>query len=101
MLTLAPHAATRDAIMRALQEVEKREPKLENQRTPKIAIKPNTPLRSIFKQMANIPMTVFSLTDGDDPDSTIFFIRTAFTLSELHKELPKVLVTDGAPPDQN
>ena len=101
LLVLAPHAPTRDAVLRALQDVEKREPKLESQRAPRVTIKPNTPLRSVFKQMASIPMTVFSLTDGDDPDSTIFFIRTAFTLSEFRKELPRVLVTSGPPPEQN
>lgn len=84
---------SRDALMRALAEVERREPPYPNPRKPvKINLRDNTPLRSVFKQMAALPLTVFSMTQPDQDAGTLFFIRTAFTISELQKELPKMIV---------
>jgi hypothetical protein len=84
---------SRDSLMRSLAEVEKREPPYPTPaNTIRINLKDKTPLRSIFKQMAAHPLTVFSITLPEKAAGTLFFLRTAFTISELQKELPKMVV---------
>jgi len=78
----------REAIFEALKRIETREPKLQQQRPLNITLKPNTPLKSIYRQMAEVPATVFSLTLGEDSDAgAIFFIRTGFTVNQLRHEM--------------
>lgn len=43
-------------------------------------------------RLAEHPLTVFSFTFAEDADATIFFLRTAFTISEVQKELPNCIV---------
>ena len=72
---------------RALAEVEKREPAVEHCLGPaRIKLKGNTPMKSIFKQMAAVPLTVFSF---NDEETSIFFLRTRFTISEFLREFEK------------
>jgi len=69
--------------------VEAREPKLPaNPKAKRLRFKDNTPLKNVFRQMGELPATVFSLTfpnNGLD-SGTIFFLRTAFTISEFRRE---------------
>lgn len=79
----------RNAVFEALERVAEREPKIADRTVKLPKFKENTPLKSFFRQMAEMPATVFSLTFPDDsPDSaTIFFLRTPFTVSEFRREM--------------
>lgn len=93
MVVAAYEASIRNAVMEALRRVELREPPHPASTKPvRMKLKGNTQAKSIFKQMAEHPLTVFSFTFEDDQDSTIFFLRTAFTISEVQKELPNCIV---------
>ena len=92
LLVVAVDPVVRQAVFEALKRIEPREPISPQEhtvRTPKI--EENTRLRSIYRQMADMPATVFSLTlpceDGEP--GTIFFLRTAFTISEFRREIEK------------
>ncbi len=85
-------AEFRDAVMKALKAVESREPRVPQNPSRRIKLKGNTPLKSVFRQMAEVPITVFSMTDADFREATTFFLRTAFTITELRKELPNVVI---------
>ena len=80
----------REACFQALGRVEAREPKYPSH-TPKksLKFKDNTPVKALFRKMAEMPLTVFSITLPDDgPDSiSIFFLRTPFTVSEFRREI--------------
>jgi hypothetical protein len=73
----------------ALKRVEAREPEFPRnveQKPPRLEY--DASLKIIFREMAAAPMTVFSLTLSDDEDATtLFFVRTAFTVGELIREL--------------
>lgn len=80
MLVITMEPALQDASFRALEEVQKIEPsggKLAPRKIPKF--KDNTPLKSVFRQMEESAITVFSLTmageDGRASATTIFFLR--------------------------
>jgi hypothetical protein len=91
IVSLAKEVST--AVFKALEAVAEREPRIPQSRNAKVSLKPNTPLKSVYRQMAAIPITVFSLTLGNDADdATIFFLRTPFTIGELQKELPNVII---------
>ena len=77
----------RQMIRAALDEIEKREPHLPKNHLFNFKLKPNTPLKAIFREMAASPLTVFSFAFAEDgPDSGImFFIRTGFTVNELRR----------------
>ena len=81
----------REACFQALERFEVREPEYPNHPTSKrrLKFKENTPIKSFFRQMTEMPATVFSLTFPDDgPDSiSIFFLRTPFTVSEFRREI--------------
>ena|ERR1035441_2939851 len=90
LVVVAVGQVVREAVFEALRRVEAREPNIPvNPKAKLPKFKDNTPLKSFFRQMAAMPATVFSLTFPDDaPDSgTIFFLRTAFTISELRREM--------------
>jgi hypothetical protein len=90
LVVLAVLPDVRGACFRALERVEAREPKLADESPRKsIKFKDNTPIKSFFRQMAEMPATVLSLTFPDDgPDAaTIFFLRTPFTVSEFRREI--------------
>ncbi len=74
----------------ALERVEAREPKLPaNPKAKGLKLEDNMPLKSIFRQMRELPATVYSHTlpdNGPDGD-TAFFLRTRFTITELRHEL--------------
>ena len=93
MLIVVVEKETRNALLEALRRVEKREPKMRDpNRQARIKIKDNTPIKSIFKQMAAIPFTVFSITFAEDMANSVFFLRTAFTISELQKEIQATVI---------
>ncbi len=95
MLLVILDAKIRDAVMEALSRVEMREPKPQaTPETRKIKFKDNTPVKSIFKQMAAQSMTVLSLTFTEDLNGSFFFLRTPFTISEFLKELPNCVIGD-------
>lgn len=90
LLIVAVLPDVRAACFRALERVEGREPKLADENPRKsLKFKDNTPIKSFFRQMAEMPATVVSLTFPDDsPDAaTIFFLRTSFTISEFRREI--------------
>jgi hypothetical protein len=92
LVVVAVGQVVREAVFEALERVEAREPNIPvnpKRKVPKF--KDSTPLKSFFRQMAALPATVFSLTFPDDgPDSgTIFFLRTAFTISEFRREVQR------------
>ena len=82
------------ASFKVLEDVEAREPKLPKKKKTEIIIKGNTPMKSIFRQMAAIPVTVFSVTVGADTTDpvTIFFLRTAFTISEFRRGITGTVI---------
>ena len=89
LVVVAVGQVVREAVFEALRRVEAREPNIPvNPKAKLPKFKDNTPLKSFFRQMGELPATVFSLTFPDDgPDSgTIFFLRTAFTISEFRRE---------------
>jgi len=85
-------SAVRDATFAALARVENFEPKPPGDKPTKpMKIKENTPLKSIFRQMAAMPATVFSFSfpQDDGEPATIFFLRTAFTISQFRREMER------------
>jgi hypothetical protein len=56
-----------------------------------LEIEENTPFKSIFRQMADMPATVlsFSLPPDSGELATIFFIRSAFTVSQFRREIER------------
>lgn len=90
VVTVIPQV--RDAAFAALERVEAFEPKHPGGPAPKIPkIKENTPFKSIFRQMAAMPATVFSVTfpQDDGEPASIFFLRTAFTISQFRREMER------------
>jgi hypothetical protein len=90
LLVVALYPDVRLACFEALARVEAREEKLPRDGTPKsLKFKENTPLKSFFRQMAELPVTVFSITLPDDgPEAiTFFFMRTQFTIDEFRIEM--------------
>lgn len=92
MLCVAADPGITKAMMAALAEVEKREPKLGDRERLDIDIKPKMPLKQIYKRMAEFPVTVLSLAFESESGITLFFLRTAFTISEVQKEIPKHVI---------
>ena len=92
LVVVAVDPVVRQAVFEALSRIESREPVSPHNETVKTPqIHENTPLRSIYRQMADMPAAVFSLTmhcDDGEP-GTIFFLRTAFTISEFRREIEK------------
>jgi len=78
-----------NAMFEALKRVEAREPKGIPYQSKPVKIKDNTPIKSIFRQMAAMPVTVYSLTFllSDSDSITVFFVRTPFTVSEFRREM--------------
>lgn len=90
MLCVSSDPTARKAILAALDEVARREPPAGPRPRFDYTFKANTPLKQIFRKMADTPLTVLSVTPlEEEPDITFFFFRTAFTISELQKELPR------------
>jgi hypothetical protein len=96
LVMIAIEPTIRAGVMEALDRVAAREPKLPpgpRKTTP--TIKPNTLLKSIFEQMADMPATVFSVTfpldDQEAKAGTIFFLRTRFTIAAFRREMEKPL----------
>jgi hypothetical protein len=93
LVVVALEQSVRAACFRALERVESREPKYAGHTPSKkpLKFKENTPIKSFFRQMAEMPVTAFSITFPDDgPDAiSIFFLRTPFTVSEFRREMHK------------
>lgn len=90
LIVMALGQMMRQAALDALERVAAREPNVSSQAPKSMKIKPNTPMKSIFRQMSEMPATVFSITSLDDNGeggSAIFFLRTAFTVSEFRREI--------------
>jgi hypothetical protein len=95
LIVVALTPQEREATVAALKRVEPLEPKFPDRPAPKPPkIKDNTPFKSIFRQMADMPATVlsFSLPPDSGELATIFFIRTAFTISQFRRELEQTLL---------
>jgi hypothetical protein len=92
LIVVAVIPQIRDAALAALERVEASEPKHPGGPPPKLPrIKDNTPFKSIFRQMAAMPATAFSISfpQDDGENATIFFLRTAFTISEFRREMER------------
>jgi hypothetical protein len=89
MLCVAMDESARRALLAALAEVEKREPPAAPRPRLDFNLKPKTPLKQVYRRMAEYPITVLSLSWADDAEITIIFLRTGFTISEMQKEIPK------------
>ena len=90
LVVVALEPSVRAACFQALDRVAEREPPYPSHPPKKtFKFKSNTPLKSFFRKMAEMPMTVFSFPFPDDePDSIhIFFLRTPFTVSEFRREI--------------
>ena len=73
--------------LNGLAEVEKREPQYKQEaRHRRIKINFKTPMKNLFRQMADIPLTVFSM---NYPEGSVFFLRTRFTIAEFLREVEK------------
>jgi hypothetical protein len=92
LIVIAVFPEIREAIFGALKEIETREPKIgrdEPVAMPKLT--GTTTLRTVFRHMEEMPATVLSFTvpcEEDEP-GTIFFLRSAFTISEFRREIEK------------
>ena len=92
IVVLAIERSVRQAVFRALERVEAREPAPATAATSNsLKFKLSTPLRSFFRQMTAMSMTVISLTFPDEgPDAaTILFLRTPFTIGEFRREMSR------------
>ncbi|HEY2329321.1 MAG TPA: hypothetical protein VGI63_05865 [Verrucomicrobiae bacterium] len=90
LLIVSLESSVKQEVYQALKRIEAREPEYPTGHSQKsLKFKDNTSLKSIFRQMAEMPVTVFSMPLlDDDPDAiSIFFIRTAFTISEFRREI--------------
>jgi hypothetical protein len=88
MVIVALEPELRAASFRALEKVQAIEPSGAKPQLRKLPrIKENTPLKSIFRQMEESQLTVFSLTFPDNgPDAiTTFFLRTTFTIENFRR----------------
>jgi hypothetical protein len=94
---------TTEAIFQALKQVEEREPQYPSESKRKsLKIKDNTPLKNLFRQMAEMPLTVFSFSVPAEADSvSIFFLRTAFTVSEFRREIQQIIIAKESPSSQS
>jgi hypothetical protein len=94
LLVATVFPATTQAIFQALKRVEEREPKYPpDQKRKLLKIKENTPLKNLFRQMTEMPLTVFSISPPPGADSvSLFFIRTPFTVSEFRREIQQIVV---------
>jgi hypothetical protein len=93
MLILTYQPAGRAAIGQAIVNAKSRLKQEPPQKKPHLTAKANTPLRNIFKQMAEIPLTEFNLVPGGTPTATLFFLCSSELIAEFRVELPKVLVS--------
>jgi hypothetical protein len=91
MVIMAFKAPSSEAITNAILNVKSRLPQEAPKKKLHIVAKENTPLRNIFKQMSEIPLTEFNITPGDAPESKLFFLRTPELVAEFRNELPKVV----------
>ncbi len=93
MIIIATLQPIRDACFQALERVAEREPQVPSHAPTRISLKfkGNTPVKSFFRQMEEMAITVFSLTIPDDgPDAvSVFFLRTPFTVSEFRREISR------------
>ena len=87
-----------ESIFQALKTVEAKEPPYpSDQKRKAIKLKENTPLKNLFRQMAEMPLTVFSVTVPAEAESvSIFFLRTAFTIGEFQKEIQRIIISDDS-----
>ena len=95
LLVIAVDPVVRQAVFEALKRVESREPAFPHQQTVKTPkIEENTPLKSIYRHMADMPATVFSVTlpGANGEPGTVFCLRTAFTISEFRREIEKPIM---------
>lgn len=76
----------------ALEIISTREPKITAQKSTRLKFKANFSMKRIFHQMAEIPITVFSVaanSDSTEAGLSLFFIRTPFTISEFKREIQR------------
>ena len=89
LLVVALDETISQAVFQALKRVEAREPSYPTEQKRKsFKLKENTPLKSVFRQMAEMPLTVFSISSPVEAEAaSIFFLRTAFTVSVFRHEI--------------
>jgi len=77
------------AVLDALRRVEAREPEYPSETKRRtLKLKENTPFKGVFRQMAEVSLTVFSINPPEEAEAiSIFFLRTPFTVSEFRKEI--------------
>lgn len=94
LVVVTLNAEIRKAVFEALEKVRPREGKLppaDPHRLPKFNHK--TPLKSFFRQMRELPATVFSVNMAEDGPVaySVFFLGSPFTISEFRREFAQIL----------
>jgi hypothetical protein len=90
MMIMVYDARGRDAIVNAILNAKAKRPQEPFKKKLHITAKAQTPLRSIYKQMAELPLTEFNLTPDNLPGAAVFFLRTPELVADFRQELPKV-----------
>ena len=94
LVIMAFDAEFRAACFQALERVEEREPMFPSHPQKKsLKFELNIPIKALFRKMADMPITVFSLTlQEEGPEVlSIFFLQTPFTVSEFRREIALAL----------
>lgn len=89
MIVMTYNVVVRDAVAKALSAVGARETPRPLARAT-LKVKGNTPLNNLFKQLEEVPLTMFSMTNQKNPASTLFFVRTPETIAEFKRELAQI-----------
>jgi len=84
----------REENLRRVAEVAKLHPSAEKKKSA-LHVKANTPLRNFYKQMAEVPLTMFQLAHAKTPGSAMFFLRTAPVIAEFQRQLPAAFLAIG------
>lgn len=93
MVIMAFRPEGRDAIANAILNARNRVPQEAPKKKLHITAKETTPLRNIFKQMSEIPLSEFNITPSEAPDARLFFLRTPELIAGFRDELPKIVIS--------
>ncbi len=91
MVLVALEARGRNAIAAAIRAASAKVSVPPLQKKLRLTAKDETPLRNIFKQMADLPLLEFNIVPEQPPQSAVFFLRTREFIAEFRQELPKAV----------
>src|SRR5205823_4607542 len=92
MVVRAFETKGRDAIAGAIVRVKARLPVEPLKKKLAVTTKENTPLRNIFKQMAELPLREFNVGTVEDKGGMLFFLYSKEMVAGFRTELTKAVI---------